>query len=128
MCDYVKNDIEGLSELENGLAVFILATYGEGDPTGKHLSIFLSHEQIITINQAKITRFSRRGKIDNAQVLFDQLHQDEWDLKGLNYAVFGLGNKTYKYFNQIGKYFDKRLTELNGTRLVPLGLGDDDAQ
>jgi len=91
------NEIPRLTEIPNALAVFILATYGEGDPT------------------------------DNAQELHEQLQQDNWDLNGLKYAVFGLGNKTYEHYNEIGKYFDKRLEQLNGSRLVQLGLGDDDA-
>lgn len=74
----------------------MMATYGEGDPT------------------------------DNAQELYDQLQTDAWDLKGLKYAVFGLGNKTYEHFNEMGIFFDKRLAELGGNRLLPMGVGDDD--
>jgi len=46
-----------LTEIEKPLALFILATYGEGDPT------------------------------DNAQELFDYIQQGQYDLNGLNYAV-----------------------------------------
>jgi NADPH-ferrihemoprotein reductase len=46
---------------------------------------------------------------------------------GLNYSVFGLGNKTYEHYNACGIYVDKRLTELGGNRIHVLGLGDDDA-
>ena len=42
--------------------------------------------------------------------------------------VFGLGNKTYEHFNAMGKYVDKRLEELGGTRITELGEGDDDAK
>ena len=94
----LKNDIPRLTEIPNALAVFIMATYGEGDPT------------------------------DNAQELYDQLQQGDWDLNGLKYGVFGLGNKTYEHYNEMGKYFDKRLEELNGSRLIELGLGDDDTK
>ena len=87
-----------LIEVPNALAVFIMATYGEGDPT------------------------------DNAQEFYDFIHQDDCDLNGLKYAVFGLGNKTYEHYNEVGKYIDKRLEELKGVRLVPLGLGDDDGK
>lgn len=90
------NELPRLTEIEKPIALFILATYGEGDPT------------------------------DNAQELFDYIQQGQCDLNGLNFAVFGLGNKTYEHYNEIGKYFDKRLEELNGKRLMPLGLGDDD--
>jgi len=89
-------DIPKLSEIPNALAVFIMATYGEGDPT------------------------------DNAQELYDQMQSDSWDLKGLKYSVFGLGNKTYEHFNEMGIYFDKRLEELQGSRLLEMGVGDDD--
>jgi len=89
-------DLSG--ELEGDtVAVFMMATYGEGDPT------------------------------DNAQEFFDWLKDGGADLKGLNYAVFGLGNKTYEHYNAMGIYVDKRLEELGGKRIHDLGLGDDDA-
>ena len=88
-------EILQLNEIPNAVAVFIMATYGEGDPT------------------------------DNAVDLHEWLQQPN-DLKGLAYSVFGLGNKTYEHYNVMGKFFDKRLNELNGKRLAPLGLGDDD--
>ena len=91
------DEILKLNEIPNAVAVFIMATYGEGDPT------------------------------DNAVELYDWLKQSTVDLNQLAYAVFGLGNKTYEHYNVMGKYFDKRLEELNGKRLMQLGLGDDDA-
>jgi NADPH-ferrihemoprotein reductase len=48
-------------------------------------------------------------------------------VQGTPYAVFGLGNKTYEHFNAMGKYVHKHLARLGGTPLVPVGLGDDDA-
>lgn len=42
--------------------------------------------------------------------------------------VFGLGNKTYEHYNDMGKYVDKRLEELGAERIYELGLGDDDAK
>ncbi|ETE65154.1 NADPH-cytochrome reductase, partial [Ophiophagus hannah] len=78
------------------LAVFCMATYGEGDPT------------------------------DNAQDFYDWLQDTDAKLSGIKYAVFGLGNKTYEHFNAMGKFVDKRLEELGGQRIFELGLGDDD--
>ncbi|XP_033627746.1 NADPH--cytochrome P450 reductase-like [Asterias rubens] len=89
-------DLPRLSEIENSMAIFCLATYGEGDPT------------------------------DNAQEFFDWLHEGSVDMSGLRYAVFGLGNKTYEHYNAMGTYVDTRLEELGGERIYECGLGDDD--
>ncbi|KAI6201194.1 NADPH--cytochrome P450 reductase [Aphelenchoides besseyi] len=90
-------DLPKITEIENPLLVLCVATYGEGDPT------------------------------DNAQSLFEFISNSDSDFTGLNYAVFGLGNKTYEHFNEVGKVFDKRLEELGAKRVFELGLGDDDA-
>ena len=89
-------DLSRLTEIEKSLAIFCMATYGEGDPT------------------------------DNAQEFFDWLQDGSADLTGVNYAVFGLGNKTYEHYNKMGKYVDQRMEELGATRVYTLGLGDDD--
>ena len=49
------------------------------------------------------------------------------ELSGMNYAVFGLGNKTYEHYNKMGKFVDAKLEELGADRVHELGLGDDDA-
>lgn len=86
-----------LKDIEKSLAVFCLATYGEGDPT------------------------------DNCMEFYDWIQNNDLDLTGLNYSVFGLGNKTYEHYNKVGIYVDKRLEDLGATRVFELGLGDDDA-
>lgn len=89
-------ELVDLKTIDNPLAVFCLATYGEGDPT------------------------------DNCMDFYEWI-QGDVDLAGLNYAVFGLGNKTYEHYNKVAIYVDKRLEELGATRVFELGLGDDDA-
>ncbi|KAJ7309012.1 hypothetical protein JRQ81_008297 [Phrynocephalus forsythii] len=96
--EYDLSDLSRLSEIEKSLAVFCMATYGEGDPT------------------------------DNAQDFYDWLQETDADLSGIKFAVFGLGNKTYEHFNAMGKYVDKRLEELGAQRIFELGLGDDDGK
>ena len=54
--------------------------------------------------------------------------EEDQSFENINYAVFGLGNKTYENYNTMGKYFDKRLSQLGGSRLLDLGLGDDDGK
>ncbi|XP_031568729.1 NADPH--cytochrome P450 reductase-like [Actinia tenebrosa] len=92
-------DIEELTrfgEIENGLAIFVMATYGEGDPT------------------------------DNAQEFYEWLQNDRDDMDCLNYTVFALGNKTYEHFNAMGRIVDKKLEEMGAKRVFERGEGDDD--
>jgi len=104
VADPEEEDMDQLQQLkeyeeeigEACLAVFMMATYGEGDPT------------------------------DNAMDFNDKLDNDAFTLDGLRYAVFGLGNTTYEHFNAMGIKVDKKLAELGGSRIYELGLGDDD--
>lgn len=91
-------DLPKLQEIENSLAVFCVATYGEGDPT------------------------------DNAQEFFEWLNGGGAELNGLRYAVFGLGNKTYEHYNKVGIELDAKLESLGAERVFELGLGDDDGK
>ncbi|KAI5785596.1 hypothetical protein DFH27DRAFT_505375 [Peziza echinospora] len=54
------------------------------------------------------------------------------DLSGVNFSVFALGDSHYwprkedrAYYNKPGKDLDKRLADLNGSRMVEIGLGND---
>ncbi|KPM11726.1 NADPH-cytochrome P450 reductase-like protein [Sarcoptes scabiei] len=94
--EYEMEDLTKLVEIQNSLAVFCVATYGEGDPT------------------------------DNAQEFFEWLNNGGADLTGLRYAVFGLGNKTYEHYNKVGKLLDSKLEQFGAERIFELGLGDDD--
>lgn len=96
--EFDMNDISQLaSEVEEHLAIFCMATYGEGDPT------------------------------DNASEFYQMLQDQEMDLADLNYCVFALGNKTYEHYNSTGRYVNKRLSELGANCVHPIGEGDDDA-
>ena len=89
-------DVSGLP-LES-LVVFIAATTGQGDPPD---------------NMKRIWRFlTRKG-----------LPSDS--LRGVSCAVFGLGDSSYQKYNIVARKFAKRLEQLGGAALVPLGLGDD---
>uniref|UniRef100_A0A671MBY8 NADPH--hemoprotein reductase n=1 Tax=Sinocyclocheilus anshuiensis TaxID=1608454 RepID=A0A671MBY8_9TELE len=80
--EYDMSELSRLTEVENSIAIFCMATYGEGDPT------------------------------DNAQDFYDWLQEGDADFSGVKYTVFALGNKTYEHYNSMGKYVDKRLAEL----------------
>ena len=61
------------SSLGQLMIIFCMATYGVGDPT------------------------------DNAIEFMDWLKSTAVELNGLSYTVFGLGNKTYEHYNEIGE-------------------------
>lgn len=46
-------------------------------------------------------------------------------LKGVQYAVFGLGDSGYQKFNFAAKKLDKRLSDLGADQMIGRGLGDD---
>ncbi|KAL2896472.1 NADPH-dependent diflavin oxidoreductase 1 [Bienertia sinuspersici] len=48
----------------------------------------------------------------------------DW-LRGVYYAVFGLGDSGYQKYNFVAKKLCKRLSDLGGTPVVERGLGDD---
>ncbi|KAI9494024.1 hypothetical protein BDB00DRAFT_820509 [Zychaea mexicana] len=87
---------------EDSIAIFVMATYGEGEPT------------------------------DNAQMFWEFLDSDSpqfshgEDLNNLRYFIFGLGNSSYTYYNWVSKTVDTKLTEFGATRIGELGLGDDE--
>ncbi|KAH9980241.1 hypothetical protein BGW80DRAFT_1274264 [Lactifluus volemus] len=104
VCDPEEYDFENLDEIpEDCAAIFVMATYGEGEPT------------------------------DNAVQLMQNLSDDSFEfskgehkLNGLKYVVFGLGNKTYEHYNVIARQVDEHLTKMGATRIGERGEGDDD--
>ena len=86
---------------DDHLAVFLTATYGEGEPT------------------------------DNARDFFNWLKDaddkgTEYNkFLGLNYCVFGLGSTDYENFNRVGTFIDKRMSDLGATRVMDLVRGND---
>ncbi|WVQ84078.1 hypothetical protein IAT38_006223 [Cryptococcus sp. DSM 104549] len=104
VCDPEEYDMNLLDQVPADACVFfVMATYGEGEPT------------------------------DNAAPLMEMLLEPEPELsqggtslENLNYVVFGLGNKTYEFYNEIARKVDKRLGELGAKRIGERGEGDDD--
>ena len=64
----------------------------------------------------------------NSLQFWDKINQSNLPndfLSGVRYAVFGLGDSSYVYFNKAAKDIDDRIQDLGGQRLVGCGLGDD---
>lgn len=94
--DLGNYDYDNLDKINNLILVFfLLATYGEGEPT------------------------------DNAVEFWDWLQNDADTLSNLKFSVFGLGNSTYEFYNKVGKDVDEILENKGGERFADYGEGDD---
>jgi NADPH-ferrihemoprotein reductase len=83
-------------------AIFLMATYGEGEPTDNAIA------------------FTKWMKNTDETLNSDTLNK-------LRFCVFGLGNKQYEHYNLMGKTTNTCLEALGGTRMFDYGEGDDDA-
>eukprot|EP00607_Mallomonas_marina_P001312 CAMPEP_0182438130 /NCGR_PEP_ID=MMETSP1167-20130531/85521_1 /TAXON_ID=2988 /ORGANISM="Mallomonas Sp, Strain CCMP3275" /LENGTH=205 /DNA_ID=CAMNT_0024631329 /DNA_START=17 /DNA_END=631 /DNA_ORIENTATION=+ len=99
--DAKLSDLEDFSPedfMNKELCIFLLATYGEGEPTD---------------NASKFQKWYKNE--ENKQCL-----------KSIRYCIFGLGNRQYEHFNHMAVTTDKYLELLGGSREMETGLGDDD--
>ena len=104
VCDPEEYEFENLDAIpEDCAVVFVMATYGEGEPTDNAVQLMQNLED---------SDFS--------------FSKGEHRLDGLKYVVFGLGNRTYEHYNLIARKVDAKLTELGANRMGPRGEGDDD--
>jgi sulfite reductase alpha subunit-like flavoprotein len=89
-------DLSSLSEFK--LAMVLCSTAGEGDMPG------------------------------NATGFWEAVNAPDLDpqcLAGLEFSVFGLGDRGYKHFNFAAKEVERRMTELGAVKTQECGLGDD---
>jgi NADPH-ferrihemoprotein reductase len=109
VADLEDYDFENLDTFpDDKLAIFVLATYGEGEPTDNAVEFyeFIGSDDV---------SFSEGGSADDKP------------LSNLKYVAFGLGNNTYEHYNSMVRNVDKYLTKLGATRLGEAGEGDDGA-
>lgn len=91
--DYDYDNVQNLDP--DYLFFFVVATYGEGEPT------------------------------DNAVEFFNWLENEADQLANVKYTVFGLGNSTYEFYNAMGQKLNEKLESLGAERIAPYGQGDD---
>lgn len=104
VCDPEDYDFENLDQVPEDCAViFVLATYGEGEPTDNAVTLLQNFED-------ESFEFSN----------------GEHKLDGLKYVMFGLGNKTYEHYNLMARKMDKMLEDMGAVRIGERGEGDDD--
>jgi NADPH-ferrihemoprotein reductase len=94
LADYNPESISNIPI--NKFAIFILSTYGEGDPSD-NATHFLSW-----LGSNKSTR-----------------------LPNLRYAAFGLGNKKYKFYNRVVDVVTQAIDQFGAIQLMSTGKADD---
>ncbi|KAI0884273.1 uncharacterized protein GGS22DRAFT_180274 [Annulohypoxylon maeteangense] len=83
---------------QSKFAIFLLSTYGEGDPSD---------------NTAGLWTWLKKIKDDNVK------------LPNLRYVAFGLGNSNYKYYNRVVDVAVEAFDQAGATSLLPTGRADD---
>lgn len=95
LCDYDADTIALIPQTK--LAIFIVSTYGEGDPS------------------------------DNTQGLWEWLHKKPFDIQlpNLRYMAFGLGNTSYRYYNRVVDVVTETLDRAGAKSFMPVGKAND---
>ncbi|KAI0478764.1 NADPH-cytochrome P450 reductase [Xylariaceae sp. FL0804] len=106
VADVEDYDYENLDEMpEDKVVMFVLATYGEGEPTDNAVDFY----EFIT---GEDVSFSKGA---------------DPPLGNLKYVAFGLGNNTYEHYNLMVRSVNKTLEKLGAHRIGAAGEGDDGA-
>lgn len=112
--DLSDYDAESITELAPPqLAIFVLSTYGEGDPSDNAGGFWDWINSNHKGNTTKTIEPSAAAS-ESSPLL--------WNLQ---YAAFGLGNSNYKYYNRVVDVVTQSLTDNGATLLLPVGKADD---
>jgi NADPH-ferrihemoprotein reductase len=107
--DLEDYDYENLDQFpDDHIAFFVLATYGEGEPTDNAVEFY----EFIKSDEPAFSN-GESG--------------DAGPLKNLKYVTFGLGNNTYEHYNAMVRQVDTALRNVGATRIGEAGEGDDGA-
>ncbi|KAG4436551.1 hypothetical protein IFR05_007946 [Cadophora sp. M221] len=93
LSDYDAETIALIPEAK--LALFMISTYGEGDPS------------------------------DNTAGFWDWIHKTAQRSPRLRYAAFGLGNSNYKHYNRVVDITVAALDSFGARSIMPVGRADD---
>ncbi|KAJ5813139.1 hypothetical protein N7447_010162 [Penicillium robsamsonii] len=109
VADIEDYDYENLDKFpDDKVAFFVLATYGEGEPTDNAVEFY----QFFT----------------GEDVAFESgASSEDKPLSSMKYVAFGLGNNTYEHYNAMVRQVDTALTKLGAQRIGTAGEGDDGA-
>ncbi|MCJ1399727.1 NADPH-cytochrome P450 reductase [Xylographa trunciseda] len=104
--DYDYDNLDNFPD--DKVAMFVLATYGEGEPTDNAVDFY-------EFVMGEETAFSNGGTAE------------EKPLSNLKFVAFGLGNNTYEHYNSMVRRVNTALLKFGATRIGEAGEGDDGA-
>ena len=108
VADLEEYDFENLDQFpDDKVAFFVLATYGEGEPTDNAVDFY----EFIT----------------GEDPTFSDEASSEAPLSKLKYVGFGLGNNTYEHYNAMIRRVDTALSKHGAVKIGEAGEGDDGA-
>jgi NADPH-ferrihemoprotein reductase len=109
VADLEDFDFENLDTFPDDKVIFfILATYGEGEPTDNAVDFY----EFITAEEPALS---------------EGLSLEDMPLQKLKFVAFGLGNNTYEHYNSMVRHVNTALEKMGATRIGEAGEGDDGA-
>ena len=109
VADLEDYDYENLDAFpDDKVVMFVLATYGEGEPTDNAVDFY-------EFVMGEETAFSNGGTAE------------EKPLSNLKFVAFGLGNNTYEHYNSMVRRVNTALLKFGAVRIGEAGEGDDGA-
>ena len=107
--DLEDYDYENLDSFpEDKIAMFVLATYGEGEPTDNAVEFYeFIHGEEVSFSEGQSV--------------------EEKPLSKLKFVAFGLGNNTYEHYNAMVRRVETALRKYGAERIGEPGEGDDGA-
>ncbi|KAF1985067.1 hypothetical protein K402DRAFT_405535 [Aulographum hederae CBS 113979] len=109
VADLEDYEYENLDEFpDDKVAFFVLATYGEGEPTDNAVEFYeFIHGDDVSFSSGKAA--------------------DEKPLSTMKFVAFGLGNNTYEHYNSMVRNVTASLEKLGALKIGDAGEGDDGA-
>lgn len=96
--------------------IFIVATAGEGEPTGNFMRLFQEMQLAVRKTATPATQPSAAAPAGAAA--------PELPFKDIHYAIFGLGDSSYKYYCRCATDTNTLLKKGGGVNLHRVGFGD----
>ncbi|KAL3442162.1 hypothetical protein BJX65DRAFT_313144 [Aspergillus insuetus] len=107
LSDYDPESVAEISRLQGKLVIFVLSTYGEGDPADNTIEFW---DWLNAVEKKATKEDQGQGK-----KLFD----------GMKYFAFGLGNSNYKFYNRVIDRVAELLDNHGAHALLPIARAND---